>query len=143
MNWITLEEDLVRDEGLKLRRYTCSQGYPTIGVGHKLLPHEQNLTEIALTEAGRLLRLDINKALTDLEAVFGLRCLDRWAEPRQRALANMAFNLGRSGLAGFKKMIAAINANDWPEAARQCLDSRYATQVGSRAKRIADALRFG
>lgn len=143
MNWTRLEENLIRDEGLRLRKYPCSEGHPTIGVGHKLRPHERDLKEVSLIEAGRLLRLDISDAITDLEALFAPQCLDRWTEPRQRALVNMAFNLGRTRLSGFRKMIAAINSDDWPEAARQCLDSKYARQVGERAVRIATALRFG
>jgi lysozyme len=142
MNWNRLEEDLIRDEGLFLHVYTCPAGYPTIGVGHMLRDHE-HMDVISLTEAGRLLRIDINDAVKGIENVFGMHCMDAWTEPRQRALVNMMFNLGESRFRGFKKMIAAVKRNDWHEAARQCLDSAYATQVGMRAKRIADALRRG
>ncbi len=142
MNWNLLEEDLIRDEGLYLHVYKCPAGYPTIGVGHMLLDHE-HMEIISLTEAGRLLRIDINEAVKGIEKVFGMHCMDAWTEPRQRALVNMMFNLGQSRFSGFKKMIAAIRREDWHEAARQCLDSAYARQVGMRAKRIAEALRRG
>jgi lysozyme len=143
MNWTALEEDLIRDEGLRLRAYYCPAGKKTIGVGHMLRKHEMNVNEISLTEAGRLLRLDIKQALDDLRAVFGLHCLDLWSEQRQRALANMMFNLGRARFGGFVKTIAAIRRGMWDEAADEVLDSKYARQVGERAQRIAEALREG
>ena len=143
MDWTQLEQDLIRDEGLRLRRYECSAGHPTIGVGHKLLPSEQDLKEVSLAEAGNLLRLDIQAAVVALETVFGVNCLDSWSEARQRALVNMAFNLGGGRLAGFKRMIAAIEVDNWPAAAAECLDSAYARQVGKRAERVARALREG
>jgi lysozyme len=143
MNWTKLEEDLIRDEGLRLRRYPCSKGHPTIGVGHKLRPHEQNITEISLTEAGRLLRLDIQHAIDGLENVFGTRCMDRWSERRQRALVNMMFNLGETRFRGFKRMIKNIELWNWALASVECLDSAYARQVGKRAERVAKAIREG
>ena len=144
MNWVQLEQDLIRDEGVRLQRYICPAGHYTIGVGHKLRPHEQNLLNISLTEAGRLLRLDIDDAITDLEAVFGLHCLDHWSERRQRALVNMAFNLGRARFSGFEEMIAAIKVGDWQTAAAECLNSKYARKdVPARAARVARALQEG
>ena len=48
-------------------------------------------------------------------------------------LVNMAFNLGISGLKTFRLMIAAIERQDWVDAAREGLDSRWSGQVGDRA----------
>jgi lysozyme len=143
MNWTKLEEDLIRDEGLKLRAYLCTAGKKTIGVGHMLRDHEQNVEEISLTEAGRLLRLDIKQAVDDVEAIFGMHCMDSWSEPRQRAMVNVLFNLGRHRFSGFVKTIGAIKRGQWETAAAELLDSKYARQVGKRAERIAQALREG
>jgi hypothetical protein len=49
----------------------------------------------------------------------------------------MAFNLGRSRMAGFRKMLAAAKRYDWAECSRQMLDSKWARQVGARADRLA------
>lgn len=67
----------------------------------------------------------------------------RWTEPRQRAIANMAFNLGYSRLKRFKKMWKAIRKEDWTEAARQAQDSKWYVQVGPRARRIVKVLQTG
>jgi len=55
----------------------------------------------------------------------------------------MAFNLGVAGLLGFKKMIVALKNGNYQLAAKECLDSRYAKEVGARAKRVAETIRTG
>lgn len=62
---------------------------------------------------------------------------------RREILLNMAFNMGLPTLAKFKKMWAAIKLQDWEEAAKQMLDSKWAKQVGYRANELADAMRTG
>ncbi|MFQ5421037.1 MAG: hypothetical protein ACE5EY_11830, partial [Anaerolineae bacterium] len=56
---------------------------------------------------------------------------------------NMAFNLGRTRLARFGKMWAAIHIGDYALAAEEMLDSRWARQVGERAHRLAEMMRDG
>ena len=142
MNWTSMEEDLIRDEGLRLRAYTCPAGYPTIGVGHRMRPADIDRT-ISLETAGYLLSRDISNAMGTALELFGREQFDAWPDARQRAICNMIFNLGEEGFLGFKNMIAAIRADDWQAASRHCLDSKYARQVGQRAKRIAHQLRSG
>lgn len=131
----TLAAELERDEGLRLKPYRCTAGKTTIGVG-------RNLDDVGITEdeARYLLRNDISRVLGELENQPWYHGL---TGARRRAIANMCFNLGLRGLLGFRKMIAAIEAEDWDEAAFQLLESRYARQVGARADRLAEMLRLG
>ena len=55
----------------------------------------------------------------------------------------MAFNMGQPRLSSFVKMIAAVKARDWTTAAIEALDSRWASQTGTRATKIAALLRDG
>ena len=48
-------------------------------------------------------------------------------------LANMASNLGVTRLAGFKKMWAALERNDYEDAANEILDSDWGRQFNGRA----------
>jgi lysozyme len=59
------------------------------------------------------------------------------------ALMNMNFNMGITRLLGFRKMIAALIDKNYNKAAREALDSKWATQVGQRAKDIALMIRQG
>ena len=55
----------------------------------------------------------------------------------------MASNLGKPRLSGFVKMIAAVKAGNWDNAANEALNNKWATQTGHRALEIADMLKFG
>ncbi len=126
-----LLDDLIRDEGLRLRPYVDSVGKTTIGVG-------RNLDDVGISEeeARMMLNADIDRAESGLRRTF------TWfltaPEPVQRGLVNMAFNLGINRLTGFGKMLSALASKDYDLAASEALKSHWATQVGARAVRIAE-----
>lgn len=136
MNLKNLREQLIKSEGLKLKPYTDTVGKLTIGIG-------RNLTDKGITknEAHYLCDNDIFECMNDLYSIFFN--FGFFSENRQHALMEMRFNLGHKGFRTFKKMIQAIRDNDWLEAEIQALDSKWATQVKGRAKRIAKILRSG
>ena len=55
---------------------------------------------------------------------------------KQRVMANMAFNLGLPRLSKFVKFLKAVQDSDWEKASEEMMDSKWATQVGDRAKRL-------
>jgi lysozyme len=132
---MTLTDQLTRDEGCKLKVYKDTKGILTIGVGRNL---EGN--GISLEEAQYLLANDIRNVQAACTANFSFfKALD---EVRQGVLVNMGF-MGVEKLKQFHKMLAAIEAGDWQTAAKEMLDSKYATDVGDRAKRLAQQLITG
>lgn len=129
----TLSTQLRIDEGIRPKVYLDSKGIPTIGVG-------RNLRDVGLfpDEIELLLQNDIKRAQAACRAIF-----DNYStlpQDKADALANMAFNLGQTRLSGFKKMIAAVEIRNWPEAAAQAKDSDWYKQVGDRAVRICAIL---
>jgi lysozyme len=136
-----LKDELVRDEGLRLVSYRDSVGLWTIGVGH-LLGEKQRMTEITKDEAMALLNIDMDLAELRVVKLLGFVGFGLLGEVRQRALVNMAFNLG-GRLAGFKKFIAAVNTRDWATAGREMADSQWAKQVGDRAVRLRQMIETG
>jgi lysozyme len=136
MDFAKLKEELIRDEGMKLKVYKCSAGKNTIGIGRNL-----DDVGISASEATYLLQHDIDRVIAELN----LR-LPWWAtqsENRQRVICNMAFNLGIDGLLKFKNTLALMQAGKYEDAAREMLNSRWANQVGSRAKRLAKMMAEG
>lgn len=136
MNINTLSDELVRDEGLRLKTYRCTAGKLTIGIG-------RNLDDVGISEseARVLLANDIAKVASQLD-----NALPWWkslSEPRQRVLANMAFNLGITGLLGFKNTLGMIERGEYTKAADAMLASKWARQVGARATRLSDMMRKG
>ena len=133
---MTLKEQLIRDEGTRLKPYMDTTGHVTIGFG-------RNLTDvgISLAEAEYLLDHDIARASADLQAA--LPWTVNLNEPRRAALINMSFNLGITGLLAFHKMLAACQAGDWTQAGFEALNSEWARQVGPRAYRLSRQLETG
>lgn len=79
----------------------------------------------------------------DIERVKGqLAKALPWLETKpqgvQRAIANMAFQMGLGGVLKFQKMLAALQARDYNAARREALDSAWAKQTPQRAKRVTD-----
>lgn len=127
---MTLREQLIRDEGVRLRPYRDDVGKLTIGIGRNL-----DDVGLSLTEAEYLLDNDIVRAAAAVLAHLPwTHSLD---EVRRAALTNMAFNMGIGGLLGFKRALKALEEGRWEAAAQEMMDSKWARQVGIRAERLA------
>ena len=125
-----------RFEGLRLKPYTCPAGKLTIGYGH-------NLDDNGITEdiAVRMLDADLMAAENEVRAKFS--SYNKLNEARQFVLTDMAFNMGIVKLLTFKKMFAALAKGEYPTAAREMLNSKWAVQVGNRAKVLAEIMKSG
>lgn len=151
---IELEEAISRlilHEGMKLKPYKCPAGYLTIGVGRNvetnpITAEEKKVVgdwEHGITKNGAkyLLKNDIIKAHRECKRYIEFyKTLD---DERQYALLDMCFNLGIYGLLKFRKMLFAMEIGDYRGAAKECLNSKYAKEVGKRAFRIARTIEKG
>ena len=129
-----LEELIVRHEGMILHPYNDTVGKLTIGVGRNL--SDNGITE---EEARFLLHNDLYTALETARALVPK--FDTLSRPRQLVVASMAFNLGQKRLAGFKKMLTALQVGDYSKAADEMLNSAWAVQVGNRSHELAAMMR--
>jgi len=117
---------LKQEEGFNGNQYTCTEGHKTIGYGTKL--------PLSKYEADMLLkyRFDLIKKEVEAELSFLEIEQDAWD-----VLYLMAYQLGVAGVMKFHKMIEALRKQDYKEASRQMLDSRWKLQTPARAKRMA------
>ena len=123
-------------EGVRNKVYKDHLGIETIGVGRNLV--DRGLSD---EEVDYLLTNDITIVENELDnGLSWWRDLD---EVRQRALADLAFNMGLPRLHGFVKMLDALQRRDYHAAADELLDSKYAKQVGERRNRVAEMIRTG
>jgi lysozyme len=123
-------------EGVKNKVYKDHLGIETIGVGRNLV--DRGLSD---EEVDYLLGNDITIVENELDnGLSWWRDLD---EVRQRALADLAFNMGLPRLHGFVKMLDGLQRRDYHAAADELLDSKYAKQVGARSERVAAMIRTG
>ena len=142
-----LQQQLIRDESVKLFVYDDAngkpivpgshvEGHPTIGIGRALDVHG-----ISMSEALYLNNNDIKDVQNGLlDSLPWLANLDM---VRFAALENMAFNLGVNGLLGFTETLAAIKQGNYELAAEDMLQSEWAQQVGDRANRLAQQIKTG
>ena len=88
-----------------------------------------------------LLKKDIRRVMAECQKKIPFwKYLD--AE-RKYALLDMAFNLGINRLLRFKKMLSEMAIGNYRGAAKECLNSKYARDVGKRAERIAKTIETG
>ena len=123
--------DLKSDEGFEGMPYEDSRGNMTIGYGTKL-PLTKN-------EATVLLRM---RTIQKHEELSMRKPLYRQLPQQAReVLLNMAYQLGVSGLLGFKKMWEALQKRDFSEAADEMIDSEWYRQTPNRVERLANIMR--
>lgn len=130
MNRRILSAQLRFHEGEPLKVYIDPLGIPTIGVGRNLRDKG-----ISKKESEYLLQNDIDECLDDLNRQFPW--FASLSTNRQHVLIDMRFNLGMKGLLGFVNTLKFIADGKYDAAAGNMLASKWADQVGDRAKRLA------
>jgi lysozyme len=132
-----VKELLLQYEGLKLKPYRCSVGKLTIGVGRNLETNGISQKEAFVLLENDILRCE-SELLNELPEVYS-----SLNDTRKSVLLNMCFNLGISGLLGFKHTLAFIASGDFERAANGMLASKWAKQVGRRAIELSELMRKG
>jgi lysozyme len=129
--------DLRDDEGWRDSPYRDTEGFLTIGYG--FLIDERKAVKMPRAVGNLWLELVAQEKWADL--LGRLPWLSTQPENVQRALANMAYQMGVEGVLGFRTMLAALQAGDRARAADAALDSKWADQTPVRAKRVAALIR--
>lgn len=130
------ERFLIEQEGLSLKPYRDHLGILTIGVGRNL-----DHRGISREEALFMLRRDCAEA--EASARHLVAEFEALSPARKTVLVSMVFQLGPRGVAGFRRMLAALNEGDYEQAAKEMLASRWAEQTPRRARLQAEMMRMG
>ncbi len=139
---------IASDEGTRVNgngefvSYVDRKGNNTGGIGHLLTQDEQKQypegAVIPREVSDQWFIVDMEEAEADADALLGKQDVP---DEVHSILINMAFNLGRKKLKGFKKMWTAIKAGDWEAAADEMVDSDWFDQVGTRSDRLVARMR--
>jgi len=150
-------DKLIEHEGLVLTVYQDSLGIDTIGIGRNLkdrgiskeeldyldIPSMEVVYQHGISEAdARYLALN-DIAIVENELCRIHPCVEKLDSVRQLVLMDMAFNMGVPRLSKFKLMWNAVHEEKWEAASREMLDSKWARQVGRRARILSEAMANG
>jgi lysozyme len=130
---------LRRDEDEVLHAYADPLGYITIGVGR--LIDKRKGGGITADESAYLLSNDIDARLCTLLPLAPW--IDDLDEARKGVIVNMAFQMGVTGLLGFKNTLALVQAGEYAKASKAMLKSLWARQTPARARRLAEQMKTG
>lgn len=131
-------------EGLKLKKYKCSAGKWTIGVGHVMLPHENIPDEITKDQAESLLRKDLIRFENAVKKYVTVNLNQNQFD----ALVSFIFNTGEGGLRN-TSVQAAVNSQRWQEVPKYLQawskirsNGRMVTNQGLLRRRISESELF-
>ena len=122
--------------GKPFRECKCArQGKLTIGFG-------RNLEDVGIERLEGEVLLDHDLYKAEANATKAFEWFASLTELRQRAIAELVFNLGIVGFKEFRQTIQSIKAGQFVAASMNLLASKWKAQVGPvRSSRIARYLR--
>ena len=126
-----LINSIKENEGFIGHEYNDSLGKPTIGYG-TLLP-------LSKEEGALLLEHRLKAKIKELEAKEPF--FNKLPLNKQVIISEMCYQLGVNGVLKFRKMWLALKEFDYESAAIEMLDSRWAIQTPSRAKKLANLMK--
>jgi lysozyme len=139
-----LRKILEREEGVKYEIYLDHLGIPTCGVGHMLIPDDEEHgcdvgTPVSEERVAALFEADLEIVQADCDQLFD--DFENLPENIKVVCAAMAFQLGRSRLSGFKKFRAAVDEGRWSDAADEMIDSKWYRQTPGRVERMIEIVK--
>ena len=134
MAYTTLKDLLILHEGVRRFPYHCTAGKLTIGVGF-------NLDDVGLypEEIDFILQNRVLKMLPEVRKEFPW--FDGLSDVRKAVILDMTYNMGLPTLRTFKRTLGSVARGEYALASVQMLQSKWAKQVGRRAKRLAQMMR--
>ena len=143
MDLLTMQT-IREDEGISLTVYEDTNGHLTVGIGHKVLPEDKLKLgdRISHERATTLFLKDLKDA--DYGAHLLLAGGTWFVQPvLLRVVTNMVFQMGLSGVRSFRLFWGFLRAQDYENAAKEMLDSKWAQEDSpKRARRLAREIRL-
>lgn len=159
---MSIREMLIFNEGIRVKVYWDTEGYPTVGIGHLIVKEKtKNMNRINTLLSQQVGRVITDGTITTEEAnglfeqdlartLVSIRNNDRvWNvyqalnDTRKMVIVDMTFQMGIGGVAGFERALTSMFLDDWKNAHYHMLDSDWAKQTPGRANRNANVILRG
>ncbi len=126
-------------EGFRNKVYEDTLGKRTVGYGHLCVEdHWDDNKEYDETYLNEIFEKDFENALYNSRTLIGNRNINYIA---QGIVCEMVFQLGIGNVSKFKKMFAALETENYEEAANQMIDSKWHKQTKSRCEHLASMMK--
>jgi lysozyme len=129
-----LIENIKESEGFVEHVYNDSLGIPTIGYGFAIkdLILDEDLAEEILVRKVRHLVARVDRKF-DWFVVAD--------NDVKEVIVEMCYQMGLSGFSKFKKTISYLEKENYLEASKEMLDSKWAKQTPNRAKKLSEVVK--
>lgn len=147
----SIKDRVIKHEDSRPSVYPDSEGIPTVGIGfnltrpdaaaqlkkvganfEKIMAGKSSLTQ---EQINALFFTDLAQAKVSAQAL--VPNMPTLPPQVQGVLTEMSFNMGMPRLSGFKKFLSHIQNKDFLAASQEMINSKWAKQVGDRAKTLA------
>ena len=138
-----IKDILMRDEGVVHKIYKDHLGYPTFGIGHLITKDDPEYgqpvgTPVSKARVISAFEEDLKEIEIDVRRMFPN--FVSYPHKVQLVLLSMMFQLGYSRLNKFRRFKAAVKSQNWSEAAKEMLDSKWARQTPARVERLVEMM---
>lgn len=125
-----LIENIKESEGFVEHVYNDSLGIPTIGYGFAIkdLILDEDIAEEILLRKVKALALRVQNKFDWFNTAPDII---------KEVVVEMAFQLGLRGLSRFRKTISYLEKENYLEASKEMLDSKWARQTPNRARKLS------
>jgi len=138
-----LADSVKLSEGFRDHVYMDTEGFRTIGWGHKVV-HEDNFEDgktYTKEELQEVFDNDLRKALGLARQLMEENNVRDLPTTAQHTITEMCFQLGKSGVSKFRNMWKALQNRDFNMASLEMLDSKWNRQTPNRCKKLSDQMK--
>ena len=143
MTYDELAGSVKLSEGFRDHVYKDTEGFATIGWGHKVV-YEDNFEEgktYTKEELQEVFDKDLNNAIGLARQLMEENDVRDLPTTAQHTLTEMCFQLGKSGVSKFRNMWKALQEGNFIGASYEMLDSKWNKQTPNRCKKLADQMK--
>jgi len=130
-------------EGFRDHIYKDTEGFATIGWGHKVV-HEDNFEDgktYTKEELQEVFDNDLNNAIGKARTLMENNGVSDLPTTAQHTLTEMVFQLGPTGVSKFKNMWKCLQDRNFEGASLEMLDSKWNRQTPNRCKKLSDQMK--
>ena len=143
MTYDELSGSVKLSEGFRDHVYMDTEGFRTIGWGHKVV-HEDDFVDGKIYSEEELQEVfdkDLNKAIGLARQLMEENDVRDLPTTAQHTITEMVFQLGKSGVSKFRNMWKALQESNFIGASYEMLDSKWNKQTPNRCKKLADQMK--